>query len=255
MNNSLPSIKTAFKFANLQFYIGTMRDAVSIIDRWIVNKKKTYVCVTGVHGVAATQDSPGVFKAFSSADLIVPDGMPIVWVGKLCGHKDTRRIYGPDLFFALCDRAQKKQWRIYLYGTTDSTLEKLVDRVRKKFPRLVIAGMFSPPVHPLTQEVEQKVIQRINQAHAHIVFIGISTPKQEMWMHAVRDQLNANVLIGVGAAFDFISNSKPQAPPWVRQVGLEWLFRLVHEPARLWRRYVNAIWIFPRLLYRHFFRV
>lgn len=254
--NKLPlESEKRFPFAGIQFYSGTTESVVKIIHTWILQEARTYVCVTGVHGVAMTDQDKGILRAHTHATLVVPDGMPIVWVGRLSGYSSTHRIYGPDLMLSVCRMAEQKNYHIYLYGTTQRTLVALRKELLGRYPRLIICGEYAPPFGHITMSERQRIIRSINHSGAQIVFVGLSTPKQEVWMHDFRPEIHANVLIGVGAAFDFISNTKHQAPLWMRQSGTEWMFRLIQEPARLWRRYINAVWVFPKLLFRHFFRV
>lgn len=211
---------------------------VLTVKQCITQRKHAYICVTGAHGVVESTRKQQVLQAHRDASLVVPDGMPLVWLGKLLGYPNTERIYGPDLFLALCERAEKEKWRVFLYGTTDGTLQKLKERLLVKFPGLLIVGSVAPPFRPLTFKEEKTAVSKINNSKAEIVFIGLSTPKQELWMQKNSPKLKANVLIGVGAAFDFVSGTKKQAPQWMRGAGLEWVFRLLQEPRRLWYRSV-----------------
>jgi N-acetylglucosaminyldiphosphoundecaprenol N-acetyl-beta-D-mannosaminyltransferase len=215
-----------------------MSDVTKVIAGWIRNNGQKYICVTGVHGLTASMQNQNVYQAHKNASLIVPDGMPLVWLSKLNGQKQTERIYGPDLMKSICQKAAEKGWRIFLYGTTEKTLIRLRNNLEKEFPGLEIAGLYSPPFKKLTGSELNQIVERINKVRPKIVFIGLSTPKQELFMHEVRPFLKAPVLIGVGAAFDFLSGTKKQAPLWMRKAGLEWFFRLVSEPGRLGKRYL-----------------
>lgn len=225
-------------FSNIAFYTGSMEGVLRRIQTWIRNKQHTYVCVTGVHGVVESVHNNRVLLAHQKAGLVVPDGMPLVWIGKMSGRPDIERIYGPDLFLAVCRCAEVKRWKLFLFGTTPQTLQRLKVRLHTRFPRLIVAGCFAPPFRPSTQQEDADVIQKINATKAQVVVVGLSTPKQELWMHRHVEKLYANVLIGVGAAFDFIAGTKKQAPPWVQHIGMEWLYRLVNEPRRLGKRYL-----------------
>ncbi len=215
-----------------------MQNVCRLILKSIREKKHQYICVTSAHGFTLSQQNSGLRSIYRKAYLIVPDGMPLVWIGRFLGHKQTSRIYGPDLFLSLCSLCEKQSLTIYLYGTTDATLLKLKTSLLKRYPRLKIVGMFAPPFRNQTHNEKKKVRSDINRVNPNIVFIGLSTPKQEYWMSENHNALNANMLIGVGAAFDFIAGTVPQAPPWVREAGLEWSFRLLQEPKRLWKRYL-----------------
>ncbi len=221
----------------LKFFSGSISGVVQQIAGWISRKEHAYICVTGAHGVVESRRNPLVFRAHAEAALVVPDGMPLVWISRWLGFPKTQRIYGPDLFIASCDEAQKKRWRIYLYGTTQETLTALTMHLHLRFPRLIICGAYAPPFRQLTPEEDKHITERIRTAKPHVVFVGLSTPKQEMWMHAHIHMAHANVYIGVGAAFDFVAGTRRQAPRWVQRSGFEWLFRLLQEPRRLWYRY------------------
>jgi N-acetylglucosaminyldiphosphoundecaprenol N-acetyl-beta-D-mannosaminyltransferase len=177
-------------------------------------------------------------RILNDADVATPDGMPLVWALRSLGVPDQRRVYGPDLMLALCGQAMRLRHRIYLYGGRESTLRELCRRLQLRYSRLQIVGAYSPPFRPLTPEEDAACVQRIRDADADLVFVGLSTPKQEKWMAAHRALLPGVVMIGVGAAFDFHAGSVRQAPPWMQQSGLEWLFRLWMEPQRLWKRYL-----------------
>lgn len=237
------------------FYVGQLPIVASSVGRvvecchrWIENHEKGYVCVTGIHGVSESMDNPAVKNAYKRARLIVPDGMPLVWIGKMLGYGATQRIYGPDLMRAVCAMAQSKKRNVFMYGTTNRILSQLKTVLRREYPNIHIVGSYAPPFRPLTPVEERDIRAQINATPADIILVGLSTPKQELWMSHFAPTLHANVLIGVGAAFDFIAGTKQQAPKWIRNTGGEWLYRLVHEPRRLWRRYSRSLLVFFRLL-------
>jgi N-acetylglucosaminyldiphosphoundecaprenol N-acetyl-beta-D-mannosaminyltransferase len=181
----------------------------------------------------------------NDADIATPDGMPIVWALRSFGVRHQKRVYGPQLMLTLCEQAMRCGHGIFLYGGREETLPDLRHRLERQFPGLIMAGTYSPPFRPLTAEEDAAVIERIVKSDADIVFVGISTPKQERWMWEHRDKLPGVVMLGVGAAFDFHAGRVKQAPPWMQQSGLEWFFRLLMEPARLWKRYllVNPLFL------------
>ena len=216
----------------------TMERALRVIDGWIARDEHHYVCVTGVHGVMESQRDAALRGIHNAAGLVTPDGMPLVWLSRLKGQPDVERVYGPDLMLELCGRSVARGYRHFLYGGADGVAERLADRLRARIPGLAIVGTATPPFRPLGALEEAEVQRRINDAAPHIVWVGLSTPKQERWMHAHIDRLDAPVLIGVGAAFDFLAGLKKQAPRWMQRSGFEWLFRLATEPRRLWRRYL-----------------
>jgi N-acetylglucosaminyldiphosphoundecaprenol N-acetyl-beta-D-mannosaminyltransferase len=212
-------------------------DALGEVTRWIDNGIQHYVCVTGVHGVMESQGDAELLRIHNESGLTTPDGMPMVWAARLAGAKNTQRVYGPDLMLAVCERAAQRGWGCFLYGATDDVLDQLRCNLSDRFPGLKIVGTHSPPFRPLTAEEDAAVIHEINDSGAQIVWVGLSTPKQERWMASHIGRLNAPALFGVGAAFDIHAGNLKQAPRWMQRSGLEWLFRLASEPRRLWRRY------------------
>jgi len=212
--------------------------ALETIEDWIAHHDPHYVCVTGVHGVMESQRDEHLRRIHNQAGLVTPDGMPLVWLSRLKGHRHVDRVYGPDLMVALCERSGVRRYRHFFYGGAEGVPEQLVANLRRRFPELQVAGAHSPPFRPLTPEEDEQAVQMINQAAPDIVWVGLSTPKQERWMAAHVGRVEAPVFIGVGAAFDFLAGRKRQAPRWMQRNGLEWLFRLLTEPRRLWRRYL-----------------
>ena len=216
----------------------TMPGAVGTIARWVAAREARYVCVSGVHGVMESQRDAALRGIHNAAGLVTMDGMPLVWLGRLAGHADADRVYGPDLMLAVCAALAPHGGRHFFYGATDDVLARLTRRLRERVPGLVVAGTYAPPFRPLTPEEDADVVARINAADPHVVWVGLSTPKQERWMAAHVGRVRGAVLIGVGAAFDFHAGVKPQAPRWMQRAGLEWLFRLACEPRRLGPRYL-----------------
>src|SRR5579884_856100 len=197
-----------------------------------------YVCVTSVHGIVSARRDPAFRRTLNAADMATPDGMPVVWAMRSFGRSGQQRVYGPTLMLRLCADAEERGYRIFLYGARPETLTALRDALLDRFPLLQIAGSFAPPFRPLTAAEDQDVICRIRDARADIVFVGLSTPKQETWMAAHKTALPGVVMFGVGAAFDFHAGRVSQAPAWMQNNGLEWFYRLLSEPKRLWRRYL-----------------
>ena len=217
----------------------TMARALKVIGEWIVAGDHQYVCVTGVHGVMESQNDPTLRDIHNCAGLVTPDGMPLVWLSRVQGYSFVERVYGPDLMLACCAQSSSNGYRHFFYGGAPGVPERLAGRLQERFPGLVVAGTWSPPFGEPTPAEERATIERINSANPDIVWVGLSTPKQERWMARNVGQLRASVLIGVGAAFDFHAGLKRQAPLWMQHSGLEWLFRLGTEPRRLWRRYLR----------------
>jgi N-acetylglucosaminyldiphosphoundecaprenol N-acetyl-beta-D-mannosaminyltransferase len=170
--------------------------------------------------------------------MVTPDGMPLVWLSRLWGNPSVQRVCGPDLLPACCARGVRTGLRHFFYGAAEGVAGRLAERLRSRFPGLAVVGTYSPPYRPLTAAEDEEVVQRINDAEPDIVWVGLSTPKQERWMAAHVGRLSAPVLLGVGAAFDIHAGLVPRAPGWIQRTGLEWLFRLGAEPRRLWRRYL-----------------
>jgi N-acetylglucosaminyldiphosphoundecaprenol N-acetyl-beta-D-mannosaminyltransferase len=210
------------------------------IDAAAEHGHRGYLCVAAVHTVMACQDDPELKAAVLGADFTVPDGTPLVWALRMLGHPLESRVYGPDLMEAACARAVRTGRRFYLYGGRNpGALAQLARQLRLRHPGLQIVGGQAPPFRPLSAAEEARVAEDINRSRADVVWVGIGVPKQEKWMAHMRDRLEAPVLVGVGAAFDFHAGLIPQAPAWLQRNGMEWAFRLAHEPRRLWRRYLR----------------
>ena len=220
-----------------------MAMALRIIDDWIARRASSYICVTGVHGIMESRRDTSLRRIHNRAGLITPDGMPLVWLSRLQGFYHVERVYGPDLMLAVCERSVERGYRHFFYGGAPGVGDILAARLQSRFSGLQVVGIDAPPFRLLRPDEERAVVERINATTPDIVWVGLSTPKQECWMSAHVGRLHAPVLIGVGAAFDFHSGMKRQAPRWMQRNGLEWLFRLAMEPRRLWRRYmINNPW-------------
>jgi N-acetylglucosaminyldiphosphoundecaprenol N-acetyl-beta-D-mannosaminyltransferase len=210
------------------------------IDEAVASRAKAYVCVAATHTVVACAEDADLRDAVLGADFTVPDGQPLVWALRALGHELPGRVYGPTLMEAACERAARTGRRFYLYGgRNQGALVQLTDNLRRRYPGLRIVGGHVPPFRPLSPEEEDAVVADINRAAPDVVWVGIGVPKQEKWMARLRERLDAPVLVGVGAAFDFHAGLIPQAPAWMQRAGLEWAFRLAQEPRRLWRRYLR----------------
>ena len=205
-----------------------------------------YVCISTVHMVMEGHDDPDFQRIVNGADLVTPDGMPLVWGLKLLGIKQAERVYGPALTPILCGEAARQGVAVGFYGGAGEVLERMKANLLRDYPDLNIAYLYSPPFRPLTEQEDEQVVRDITVSGARVLFIGIGCPRQERWMATHKDRLTMP-LLGVGAAFDFIAGIKPQAPGWMQRAGLEWLFRLVSEPKRLWRRYLYHN---PRFVYK-----
>jgi N-acetylglucosaminyldiphosphoundecaprenol N-acetyl-beta-D-mannosaminyltransferase len=223
-----------------------MTQSLEMIDHWVKVRAPRYVCVSGIHGVTESLRDSALRDVHNRAGMVTPDGMPLVWLSKMRGARHVERVYGPDLMLACCERSLTRGYRHFLFGGAEGVPERLAERLRRRFPGIHIVGCLSPPFRPVTEAEDAAIVERIARTRPDIVWVGLSTPKQERWMHEHVGRVGAPVLIGVGAAFDFHAGLKKQAPRWMQRSGLEWLFRLATEPRRLWRRYLVGI---PRFLW------
>ena len=214
-----------------------LRTALVAIAGAVRERRKGYICVTGVHGVMEAQDDDGFKKILNGAFLCTPDGMPMVWAGKLAGHREMSRVYGPDLMLDICAWSETSGAKHFFYGGADGVAELLAQKLKLKFPRLEVAGTFTPPFRALNADEENKLREQVGNLQPDIFLVGLSTPKQEKFMAEFLPKLDATLMIGVGAAFDFHSGRTKQAPRWMQRTGLEWFYRLCCEPRRLARRY------------------
>jgi N-acetylglucosaminyldiphosphoundecaprenol N-acetyl-beta-D-mannosaminyltransferase len=194
-----------------------MELALQTIEDWLSKSEANYVCVTGVHGVIESQRDEDLRRIHNAAGMVTPDGMPLVWFSHLKGYTFVERVYGPDLMLAVCEQSLSTSYRHFLYGGANGIPELLAEKLRSRFPDLQVVGSFSPPYRTLTTEEDNQIVDRINAAHPDIVWVGLSTPKQELWMANHIGKLTASVLIGVGAAFDFHAGVKKQAPRWMQR--------------------------------------
>lgn len=210
------------------------------IDANVAARSRGYICVAAVHTVMACQEDEELRQAVLDSSMTVPDGQPLVWAMNALGHDLPNRVYGPELMERACERAARTGLRFYLYGgRNQGALVQLALNLRRRYPGLQIVGGYSPPFRDLTPAEESSVVEEIERSGADVVWVGIGVPKQEKWMARMRDRLEPPVLIGVGAAFDFHAGLVPQAPDWIQRIGLEWAYRLAHEPRRLWKRYAR----------------
>ena len=222
----------------------TWPETLARITAWAVQRESRSIAVCNVHSVVTARWDPHFGQAITQADMAVPDGMPLAWFMRTRGAAGQPRINGPDLMLRLCAWAEAHGESVFLYGTTPATLHRLKAKLRERYPALRIAGTIAPPFRPLTAEEDAEVAARINASGAGLVFVALGCPKQEKWAHDHRGEINA-VMIGVGVAFDYYAGNVRRAPHWMQRSGLEWAYRLVTEPRRLWRRYLvtNAVFI------------
>ncbi len=223
--------------------------AVRHIWHWTQFKNSRYVCAANVHTLMEAHDSPEFMDVINQADLVTPDGVPLVWMLRLKGYPDQQRVYGPTLMLHVLEAAAHENLSVGFYGSSPKVLQSLLARLQARFPNLKVDYSFSPPFQDMSQEEDAEIVKRINASSVPILFVGLGCPKQEKWMAEHRGKIPC-VMIGVGAAFDFHAGLKPQAPGWMQQIGMEWLFRLLSEPGRLWWRYFfhNPRFIFLAIL-------
>ncbi len=218
-------------------------EQINLIVDWAKKCQSKVVCVANVHMLIEAWQNPHFAEVLKQAELVTPDGMPLVWMMKLMGVKHAQRVAGMDIFLAACQQASQHQISIFLLGSKPEVLDKICQRLRKEFPVLKIAGVESPSFRPLNSAPDMNIVHTINACGAGIVFVALGCPKQELWMAQHHQKIQA-VMIGVGAVFPVYAGVLPHAPLVIQNAGFEWLFRLVQEPQRLWQRYAQTIPIF-----------
>jgi exopolysaccharide biosynthesis WecB/TagA/CpsF family protein len=215
------------------------QDVVARMEEWISKRTRCHtIAPTSMHGIVEAQHDSLFKEILNSTDAVVPDGMPLVWLGRRKGYDLPRRVYGPDLMLEFCEKTAGRGYRNFFYGGEPGVPERLAEALKRRFLGIEVCGTFSPPMRPLDPAEDREVVSMISRAAPDVLWVGLGTPKQEHWMYEHRNQLQVPVLVGVGAAFDILSGRRSQAPRWMREHGFEWLFRLLQEPRRLWRRYL-----------------
>ena len=213
--------------------------AIGVMDALVDSRERGYVCAAPVHALMVAQKDRGMLAALRGSTIVVPDGMPIVWATNLLGERLEDRVYGPELMSRYSERCVERGHRVWLYGGRDQgSLVQLALSLRRRHPGIQIVGGYSPPYRPLTEDEESALVDQINVARPDVLWVGIGVPKQEKWMHRMRDRLDVPVMCGVGAAFDFHAGRISQAPRWMQRHGLEWIYRIAQEPRRLLPRYL-----------------
>jgi N-acetylglucosaminyldiphosphoundecaprenol N-acetyl-beta-D-mannosaminyltransferase len=226
-----------------------MKMTLEVIDGWFKRREQHYLIAAPAHCLVDCQRDEALRYIYNNAGMVTPDGMPLVWILKLMGFRGVDRVCGSDLMLAVCEHGLREGYRHYLYGSTPEVIERLVKRLGERFPSIQIVGAHAPPF-PYTAEYDGLVVKQINAVKPDIVWCGLGAAKEEVWTSQHVGKVTAPILIGVGAAFDFHSGTKPQAPRWMQRAGLEWAFRLANEPRRLWRRYLigNPLFLWLVLL-------
>jgi N-acetylglucosaminyldiphosphoundecaprenol N-acetyl-beta-D-mannosaminyltransferase len=253
-NLPLETAGPTFQILGVPISAVQITDVVRRMEDWIVNREKChFVAFTGLHGVSEANRDPQFRSVLKSADQVVADGMPLVWLGRVHGHSMRRRVYGPELMETFC-RETGSQYRHFFYGGAPGVADTLATHLRDRFD-IIVAGTYSPPFRDLSEAEDKLVVDRVHEAAPDVLWVGLGTPKQERWMHEHRARLRVPVLLGVGAAFDLNSGRLRRAPEWMREHGLEWLFRLLIEPRRLWKRYLvtipSVMWSISLEIIRH----
>jgi N-acetylglucosaminyldiphosphoundecaprenol N-acetyl-beta-D-mannosaminyltransferase len=249
MEGTRVEVEPRFTVLGLRVDAISCAEAVDVVEGWITAGERRYVCLANVHAVVERLKDPSLWPVYREAGLCLPDGVPLVWLGRRSGRAATR-VYGPDLTQLLCARAALRGWGVYLYGGAPGVAEHLGRALTQRSPGLRVVGAASPPFRALTPAEDEEAVRDINASGAHVVLVGLGCPKQERWLADHRSRLSAPVLMAVGAAFDFHTGRVRQAPRWMMSAGLEWLFRLYQEPRRLWHRYLvyNPLFLWHVLL-------
>ncbi|HEV7847427.1 MAG TPA: WecB/TagA/CpsF family glycosyltransferase [Thermoleophilaceae bacterium] len=215
------------------------RGAIDAMDTMIETRERGYVCAVAVHALTVGLDDPEMADALARATLVLPDGMPVVWAANLLGANLKDRVYGPELMLRYSDRCAERGHRVWLYGGRDQgSLVQLALSLRRRHPGINIVGGYSPPFREMSGEEEDALVDQVNSAKPDVLWVGIGVPKQEKWMARMRGRLDVPVMCAVGAAFDFHAGRISQAPSWMQQRGLEWIYRIAQEPRRLLPRYL-----------------
>ncbi len=249
------SVVESFDLLGVKVAVTNLQQACLSIEGWIKEGRKTYVCIAPVATLVDCQKDAQYREIINGSGMTTPDGMPLVWVGKFKGKKTINRTYGPDLMQAMCDFGQDKGHKHFFYGGTQETNNLLSKKLKEQYPHSQIVGSYAPPFRGIKEWEDEGVLEKINQAAPDVLWVGLGSPKQDYWMSQHREKLDVPVMIGVGAAFDFLAGVKKQAPRWVQRSGLEWFFRLCSEPRRLWKRYLIGntqfvYWVVKDLLLR-----
>jgi N-acetylglucosaminyldiphosphoundecaprenol N-acetyl-beta-D-mannosaminyltransferase len=233
-------VRTSHRILGVRFNLISYEDVLAATRSWRARSERHYVTSTPPHSVLMCRRDDELRAATEGAVFTLPDGVGIILAAKLLGYPDSGRVSGPTLMLRLCDWGRAEGFRHFYYGGAPGVAEALVSRLTTQFPGLTVAGTYCPPFRQLTPEEDAEAVRKINEAKPDIVWVGLGSPKQEKWMAAHAGKINAAALIGVGAAFDFHSGRAKWAPAWVRDMGIEWAYRLVHEPKRMWCRNINS---------------
>jgi N-acetylglucosaminyldiphosphoundecaprenol N-acetyl-beta-D-mannosaminyltransferase len=237
MNSTVDQL-SSIRILETRVHIAHVSDVIKIMDRWIQSEPERlhHVINTGMHGIMEAHRDPQILDILNTADILAPDGILTVLVARLNGYKLRKKDTGPELLNKFCEIAEEKQYCFYFYGDTEETLDRLLNRVNSDFPNIKVVGSHSPPFRMVTIEEDEAIVEEINLAKPDVLWVGLGMPKQEQWIYEHRTSLSVPVAVGAGAAFKFMSGTVDRAPTKVQNLGLEWLWRLVQEPKRVWRR-------------------
>jgi N-acetylglucosaminyldiphosphoundecaprenol N-acetyl-beta-D-mannosaminyltransferase len=230
--------------------ITNMPAAVATVEDWIAKSAKNYVCVAGVHGVMEAQKDLQLREIHNNSGMTVPDGMPLVWAGKIYGFKDMGRVYGPDFMLEVCRKSVQRKFTHFLYGGNVGVAEKLKANLEKRFPGIAIVGTFTPPYRHLNAREQEELKRQVAACRPDFFWVGLSTPKQERFMYDYLPRLDTRVMLGVGAAFDIHAGLSNDPPAWIKTSGMQWFYRLCQDPRRLWKRYLTHNPVFMRKFLR-----
>jgi N-acetylglucosaminyldiphosphoundecaprenol N-acetyl-beta-D-mannosaminyltransferase len=235
-------VDQSFRILGTPVSILTVERALHLFERWVVDRCDRYVVFRDVHGVMLALGNPELHRAHQESDLVAPDGLPLVWAGRIAGFNEISRVCGPELLLAVCEYGVPLGWRHYFYGGSRGIAKRVARELTRKFPGIKIVGTQCPPFRHLTESEDRLACASIRAERPDFVWVGLGTPKQEIWMMEHRGKCGGAILLGIGAAFDFCCGQKSRAPLSLQKCGLEWAYRLVQEPGRLWRRY---LWFAP----------
>jgi len=256
MNIKQKNSARSVNICGIKVNIVQIPEVIEIMQVWIRNRDiGNYIAVSNAFDVVLSQKDSKIRDAVNNSSLSVPDGISLVLAARAYGYDLKKRVYGPDLLFEFLKNTQDKGYSHFFYGTTKETLKRLADSLKGQFPKLKVSGTHPSFFREFTAEEKQRVAETINNSSTDILWVGIGCPRQELWMYDFKDKLKVPVMVGVGAAFDFLSGTKPQAPRWIRDNGFEWLFRLIIEPRRLWKRYFIGNSIFMWLFLKEFVKI
>jgi N-acetylglucosaminyldiphosphoundecaprenol N-acetyl-beta-D-mannosaminyltransferase len=249
--NSQPTIN----ILDIAIHTANLNQSIQTISQWIANNEQHYVCVRDVHGIVKCQKDPVLKQIHMNSGLTVPDGIPLVWIGRMMGHRQMERVYGPDLMKILCQRSVTKGFTHCLYGGKSmSQVQAVKKQLEKQYRGIQITGAFCPPFSSFVEFNDSQLVSHLRSNKTNILWIGVGTPKQEYIMAHLKKYTNTNVIIGVGAAFDILLNIQSDAPDWIKQSGLQWLFRTLQNPKRLGPRYIKVIPAFLFLMLRQWIK-